>query len=213
MFTFLFPLKSEFLKGLYCHLNIFLSPFLFLLSVLHLLIAYKFDTINPLVFFESFGFITSLSLICHKNYRSVGSLILHLLFTRIIFWSFLSYVDINFLILLSPIILTWYIFDPYYIVSSEGKQSPSTRFNYFISRYPFFYGYGIPPTIILFLILYLEFSPIFFFPFYIFLLSHKNYCSVPLYACYLPYSKLTFSTDIIDIFSNFINTLIKLIPE
>ena len=157
--------------------------------------------------------ILTLLLIQVYNVRKFVSTILRFAFARAITWWFIYTIwnqwDIEYIlpfIIGVPILISWYIFEPFLL--PYRRFSTSDRFDYFLSRFPYFMGFGTIPTFIMCIILMFEPARWLYIIMYICVLkvlSHINDDSAPNYARNIPYTKNTYATNPIDMLEDWLN--------
>lgn len=184
-------IKSEFLKGLKNHFDIEIQRYTIMFSIIGL-----FSCIDYLSYFISIEFLLFI------NSKKPIKYFPFYVISKSLTWVLLTILSTEYLLILFPIIISWYIFE------QSINLEYSARLQYFYSRYPFFYGYGLIPTILYLLTYYYPYYPILFLSYVSFclMLSRKRNEKSPIYAIYIPYTKKTFVTDIIDVIDNYLRS-------
>ena len=132
-----------------------------------------------------------------------------LLYTIINQWFEESTVTLLLFVIGFPIFVCWFIYEPVLIAHSPHMKM-GTRFDYFLSRYPFFIGFGIAPTFAFLLAWFFPGSKLIMAVWYFLLINmllFRNNRECPYYAMFIPYTKKTFRTDPVDIVEDYINDI------
>lgn len=139
-----------------------------------------------------------------KNRKSIVPWAFRLLISRLVTWGlileFFIITENNWMIILLPIVISWYVFEPSFIGRNGKSKSTSfsERFSYFIERYPFFIGYGIIPSLIFSLYFFDFISSGWILLSIIQMIFVSNEIPPPAYLEGVPYFKETWPTDILD---------------
>lgn len=136
-----------------------------------------------------------------KNYAILTLCLRHLLSRCLIWWLLYTYSEFtdNYVILLmSPILLSWYMFDPFLLMSR--KMTITSRLEFFLKRYPYYIGCGILPCIIIY---YNLLSPSRILVLLSVMCSHKNNNST-LYKQWFPSSGKEYIIDPIEFLESLI---------
>lgn len=201
--TALFSMKFEFVAGFLSHLNLSPTFILFLMIVIGWFLC---STSFMTFFLIEITIISTVIWRLEKKIR-VFSLIIKFIFSRIVIWWLFYTIysqwyteNITLLTCLSfitfPLLFSWYIFDPFLL--PHRRYSLSDRFDYFLSRFIFFTGFGLIPFVILFLCLFLDYPNYLIFITICIICHHHSREPHPYYARYIPYTKNQHIVDPLD---------------
>jgi hypothetical protein len=200
--TLFSSLKSELISGLFTHTSISPTFILFLTIIL----GWWSCVSTTMTFLSIEAMIITNILWKLEKYDRVVSLIVRFIFSRIVAWWLFYTIysqwyteELTLFTSLSffgfPFLLSWYIFDPFLL--SYRRYTLGDRFDYFLSRFSFFTGYGLVPLILLLVWMFTEY----YYCIYVVLCvmcSHQTKITCPDYARYLPYTKNQFVVDPLD---------------
>ena len=217
--NYLHSLKSEFLAGIFAYKEINISVLTWICLIYGLI-----WTVDPYTLY----FCSELTIFIHvihstSSKRSLFSWFVRFIWCRTMTWIFfytiysnleddqwLFYLTYTGLILASPLLFSWYMFDPYLITT---KKSSDERFDFFVSRYPFYTGYGLIPTLLIFiyaLTIYHTFnSRILAITIHciIVLMAGKKRDTAPIYLQYIPYTVVQYAYSPADAIDTIINSI------
>lgn len=216
---YLASVRSEFLAGISAHKELAISQ----LTIIPLIYGI-FWAVNSTTTFLSCELTIFINVIYStKSKRSLYSWFIRFIWCRLMTLMFfytiysnldddqyLFYLTYAGLLLSFPLLLSWYIFDPFLLSS---KKSSDERFDFFLSRYPFYTGYGSILALLIFshgLMCYYDYESRLMCTIIhscIALICGKRRETAPLYVQYLPYTPTQYVYSPADAIDNFINAL------
>jgi len=208
--------RIEFLNGIKSHLSVRPN----IATIISLLIGWWtcFDTWSMFLSIE-----LMILLQITWNSSKCSNLIpwlVRFLFTRaVVWWLFYTiysewYEDFSLMTVLSflgfPLLLSWYLFDPYLLITK--RFSMSDRFDYFLSRLPFFTGFGLIPLMLFLIWWSSSLNIILYYSIYstiCIICSHitEHIDKMPEYAKYIPYTTVKFTIDPLEYIEDYISSL------
>lgn len=201
LISYLKQIFNTFIKDFLIGLDALQNSSINLLTIGYLILGWYLCD-NLITTFLLMELITNINYIFNKGFTV--KLMYNLLINKLISWWLIyslysQIIDIEywyFGLLFSPIFLSWYLFNPYI------NASFTERMDYFICRYPFFFGFATIPSIVIILSYYLNYYYVIFILINV-IINHKA-SNNPKRYMYIPYTSHTFNTDPICIFENLV---------